>query len=280
MQGYDVSSDPGSRLRLGIELPHGLVLASFPVQPPVVANSVWPHFVTAIDLFQGVAPQDLRKIASLCSERRFPRGVRIFREGESADSLYVLKKGMVRLISLSGPGKETILHILTPDEVFGELFLSEEKRAFTAIATEDSLVAIISQDSFVELLSAVPGVALNFIRLLSKRLAKVERGLAEFSHTWSYQRLARVLLQLSEKYGHEVPSGTLIDLRLTHEDLANLIGTSRETVTTQLSKFTRLGFLTREAKHFIVAQSKLIDFMRAEELRLKNLPFSQGTISR
>ena len=182
-----------------------------------------------------------------------------------------MKKGMVRLISLSDQGKETILHILKPDEVFGELLLSEEKRAFTAIATEDSLVTIISQESFVALLSAVPTVALNFIRLLSNRLATVERGMAEFSHTWSYHRLARVLLQLSEKYGREVSSGTFISVRLTHEDLANLIGTSRETVTTQLSKFTRLGLLKREARHFIVAKSRLVDFIRSEELRLKDL---------
>jgi CRP/FNR family transcriptional regulator len=255
------------------------VLASS-VQVPVNVKSVWPRFVSALDLFHGVAQQDVRKITSLCTEKWFFSGVTIFREGESAESLYVLKKGMVRLISLSGQGRETILHILKPDEVFGELLLSEEKRLFTAIATEDSLVTIISQESFVELLSAVPTVALNFIRLLSKRLATVERGLAEFSHTWSYHRLARVLLQLSEKYGQEVPSGTLINVRLTHEDLANLIGTSRETVTTQLSKFTRMGLLKREARHFIVARSKLIDFIRDEELRLKNLPFSQRAIPR
>jgi CRP/FNR family cyclic AMP-dependent transcriptional regulator len=248
------------------------------VLPPVIAKNVWPHFLTALDLFQGVAQRNVRKITSLCTEKWFSCGVTIFREGESADSLYVLKKGMVRLISLSDQGRETILHILKPDEVFGELLLSEEKRAFTAIATEDSLVTIISQESFVELLSSVPTVALNFIRLLSKRLATVERGLAEFSHTWSYHRLARVLLQLSDKYGQEVPSGTVINVRLTHEDLANLIGTSRETVTTQLSKFTRMGLLKRESRHFIVARSKLIDFIRTEELRLKNLSFSQRTI--
>ena len=248
------------------------------VQVPVSAKKMWPRFVSALDLFHGIAQRDVRKITNLCTEKWISRGVTIFREGESADSLYVLKKGMVRLISLSDEGRETILHILKPDEVFGELLLSEEKRAFTAIATEDSLVTIISQESFVELLSAVPTVALNFVRLLSKRLATVERGLAEFSHTWSYHRLARVLLQLSEKYGQEVPGGTLINVRLTHEDLANLIGTSRETVTTQLSKFTRMGLVKREARHFIVARSKVSDFIRSEELRLKNLPFSQRTI--
>ena len=176
---------------------------------------------------------------------------------------------MVKLSSVSDKGRETILHILKPDEVFGELLLSEEQRPFTAVSLEDSLVTVIPKESFVELLSAVPSVALNFIRLLSKRLTLVETGLADFGHTWSHHRLARVLLRLSEKYGEEVPSGTLINVRLTHEDLANLIGTSRETVTTQLGKFTRLGLLKREARRIIVAKPKLTDFIDSEELRLK-----------
>jgi len=184
---------------------------------------------------------------------------------------------MVKMSSVSDKGRETILHILKPDEVFGELLLSEEQRLFTAVALEDSLVTVISKEAFVELLLAVPTVALNFIRLLSKRLTLVEIGLADFGHTWSYHRLARVLLQLSEKYGEEVPSGTRIDVRLTHEDLANLIGTSRETVTTQLSKFTRLGLLKREARRIIVAKSKLTDFIRSEELRAENLNLPSKT---
>ena len=213
----------------------------------------------------------------MCTEKWFPRGARIFREGESSDAVYVLRRGMVKMSSVSDKGRETILHILKPDEVFGELLLSEEQRLFTAVALEDSLVTVISKEAFVELLLAVPTVALNFIRLLSKRLTLVEIGLADFGHTWSYHRLARVLLQLSEKYGEEVPSGTRIDVRLTHEDLANLIGTSRETVTTQLSKFTRLGLLKREARRIIVAKSKLTDFIRSEELRAENLNLPSKT---
>jgi len=244
-----------------------------------MAKSAWPHFVTALDLFQGISQRDARKIASLCTEKWFPRGMRIFREGDTADCLCVLRKGLVKLISLSDKGRETILHIVKPDEVFGELLLSEEKRPFTAIALEGSMVLVISKDSLLELLSVAPTLAMNFIRLLSKRLATVERGLAESSHTWSYHRLARVLLQLSEEYGEEVAAGTLINVRLTHEDLANLIGTSRETVTTQLSKFTRAGLLKRQARLFVVTKSSLSDFIRSEDLRFANLPLSPAVSS-
>jgi len=239
-----------------------------------MAKSAWPHIVSALDLFQGISQRDAQKIASLCTEKWFPRRMRIFREGDTTDCLCILKKGLVKLISLSDKGRETILHILKPDEMFGELFLYEEKRPFTAIALEDSVVRVISKESFLELVSVAPTLALNFIRLLSKRLATVEKGLAESSHTWSYHRLAKVLLQLSEEYGEEIPAGTLINVRLTHEDLANLIGTSRETVTTQLNKFTRAGLLQRQARLLIVTKSRLSEFIHSEDPRLSNLPFS------
>lgn len=225
------------------------------------------HFLTAVELFQGISEPEAEKISNLCTEKRFPRGVTIFSQGDPSDSVFILKNGLVKLISISDKGAETILHILKPDEIFGELLLSEEKRAFTAIAIEDAVSTVVARERFLKLLSLVPTVALNFIRLLSRRLARVERLLAESSHTWSYHRLAKVLLQLSEKYGEEVPTGTLIKLRLTHEDLANLIGTTRETVTTQLSKFERMGLVNRQVRRLIVTRPRLTEFIHSEELR-------------
>lgn len=224
--------------------------------------------LTALQLFTGVSEAEARKISSLCSEKRYPSGTTIFSEGDTSDSLYILKQGLVKLSSVSEKGTESILHILSPGQIFGELLLSEKKRAFTAVAIEDVLVAVISEVAFAELLTSIPTVGLNFARLLSERLTKVGRGLAGFSHTWSYHRLARVLLELSEKHGEEVTTGTLITLRLTHEDLANLIGTTRETVTTQVNKFERMGLLSRQDRQFVVNRSRLTEFIDSEEVRL------------
>ncbi|MFN3476922.1 MAG: Crp/Fnr family transcriptional regulator [Candidatus Methylomirabilales bacterium] len=232
-------------------------------------NMVLP-FLTAVELFEGISEMEARKIASLCAERRYPRGTTIFSEGDPSDAIYILREGLVKLISLSEKGTETILHILKPDEVFGELLFAEETRPFTATVLEDALITVISKERFLELLSSVPTVGLNFTRLLSKRLMKVEREVAEFSHTWSYHRLAKALLRLSEEHGDKTPMGTLIDLRLTHEDLANMIGTTRETVTTQLSKFERMGLVTRQGRHLIVNTPRLTEFLHSEGMRFSH----------
>lgn len=224
-------------------------------------NAACP-FLRAGELFQGISGLEARQVAALCAERRYPPASTIFSEGDPSDAVFILKTGRVKLISVSEKGTQTILHILKPDDVFGELFLAQPKRPFTAIALNDVMVTVIPRASFLGLLSSAPTIALNFVRLLSKRLMKVEKELAEFGHTWSYNRLARVFLDLCEEHGKETSSGTQIELRLTHEDLANLIGTARETVTIQLNKFERLGILRRREHHLIVNRSRLTDFMR------------------
>jgi CRP-like cAMP-binding protein len=217
----------------------------------------------AVELFQGISETEAQRVASLCTGRKYEKDATIFSKGDPSNTLFIVKEGKVRILSISDKGAETIVHILKEGEIFGELLLSEEQRAFTAVAGTDALVTVLSKGSLVELLTSVPTVAKNFIRLLSKRLAKVERDFGDFGHTWSYNRLAKVLLQLCEEHGKETPTGTVIPLRLTHEDLANLIGTTRETVTTQMIRFRRRGLVKRQDRFLVVNKHRLAEFGRS-----------------
>jgi CRP-like cAMP-binding protein len=223
-----------------------------------------PHsFHTAVELFQGISETEAQRVARLCAERKYRKGATIFSRGDPANDLCIVKDGSVRILALSDKGTETIVHILKEGAIFGELLLSEENRAFTAVAGTDTLVTVLSKRSLIELLASVPTISENFIRLLSKRLAKVEREFGDFGHTWSYNRLARVLLQFCEEHGQETPKGTMIPLRLTHEDLANLIGTTRETVTTQMIRFRRMGLVRRQDRFLVVNKPRLEEFGRS-----------------
>lgn len=217
----------------------------------------------AVELFQGISETEAQRVASLCAERKYGKDVTIFSKGDPSNALFIVKSGKVRILSLSDRGTETIVHILKEGEIFGELLLSEEQRAFTAVAGTDALVTVLSKGSLTELLAAIPTISKNFIRLLSMRLAKVERDFGDFGHTWSYDRLAKVLLRLCEEHGKETPAGTVIPLRLTHEDLANLIGTTRETVTTQMIRFRRRGLVKRQDRFLVVNKLRLSEFGRS-----------------
>jgi CRP-like cAMP-binding protein len=220
-------------------------------------------YQTAGELFQGISEQEMRRVTRYCAERRYRKGATIFSKGDAADSIYMVKEGRVRILSISDKGSETIVHILKQGALFGELLLSEERRAFSAVAGTDVMVTVISKSGLVELLTTIPALSKNFIRQLSRRLAKVEMGAADFGHTWSYHRLSRILLELCDEHGQPTPKGTLIPLRLTHEDLANLIGTTRETVTTQMNRFRRMGLINRQDRFLVVNKPKLQEFVRA-----------------
>jgi len=221
--------------------------------------------LTVAELFRGTSDADAQRIARLCSERRYPSGATIFEKGDAADSVFIVKEGLVKLLSLSEKGAETILHLFKPGDVFGELILSEDRRAFSAVAATEVVATVVSRKNFVELITAVPVVAENFIRLLSRRLTKVEREFAEFGHTWSYHRLALVLLSLAQEHGVATPKGTKIAIRLTHDDLAKLIGTTRETVTTQMNRLSRKGMIRREGRTIVVNGPRLRKFIGQEE---------------
>ena len=220
--------------------------------------------IKAAELFEGISSADSELVFRLCAEKRYPQGMEIFSRGDPSEFLYVLREGLVRLCSVSEKGKEMTLHILKPDAVFGELLLSEESRALTAVAKTDVAVTAISRSNLEILLSSVPTISRNLIRILSRRLAKVEMGFADFGHTWSYHRLAIVLLQLADEHGVKTTGGVRITHPLTHEDLAKRIGATRETVTTQVNRFRRLGMLKREGRHYLVNRQKLAAFLGAE----------------
>jgi len=222
-------------------------------------------FQTAGALLHGIPEPETRKISGLLTEKRYGREAALFYEGGPGDSLFIVRMGLVKLVSLSERGTETILHILRPDDVFGELLLLEGRRPFSAIAMTDVRADVLSRNNFLEALSACPGFAANYTRLLTRRLMQVERELAGLIHAWVYHRLAKELLHLAEDLGVDTGSGTRIALKLTHEDLANLIGTTRETVTIQLHKFEELGLIRREGRALIVDRDRLRDYVHVRE---------------
>ena len=216
---------------------------------------------TSLELFKDVGDPDVRRIASLCTERHYLAGATIFSEGDPGDAMFILVEGLVKLVSASNKGAETILHLLKPNQIFGELLFSEERRAFDAVASTDVVVSVIPRKNLEQIFATFPVVARNFIRLLSGRLTRVEQGLAGFGHTLSYERLGKALLDLSREHGVKTPKGTLIPLHLTHDELAKLIGTTRETVSTQINRFRRLHLVRREGRHFVVDTDLLAKFL-------------------
>jgi len=221
-------------------------------------------FLSIRDLLAEIPDADAEKFHALCLERRFPRETAIFRQDDPSDALCVLREGLVKIVTLSEAGSDQILHILRPGDVFGELVLLPETRPFTAVALSDVVVDALPRDGLLELISSSPAFTRGYLRLLSLRLYEMERAFSALVHAWPHRRLAKELLHLAEDLGDETPRGTRVSLRLTHEDLSNLIGASRETVTLLIRKFEDLGLLRRQGRELYINRDRLAEYLGLE----------------
>ena len=232
-----------------------------PCVPETGVERVPLPFLSVEELLRGLPEADLARFRAGCSERRFQRDAPLFLQGDPSDGACILREGLVKIVSLSEKGADRILHILRPGELFGELVLIDRPRPFAAIALTDVAVAFLPAAKLRDLLAASAVLSRNYLRLLSLRLHDVERSFPTLVHLWPHHRLAKELLHLAEDLGNETPKGTRMALRLTHEDLSNLIGASRETVTLLLHKFEEMGLLWREGRDLFLHRRRLAEYL-------------------
>jgi len=209
------------------------------------------------ELWEGLSPEEREQVARFCPERRFPKGSTIFAPGDVPDALYVLTSGLVTLSHIAEDGQQSILRVFGPSDVFGELLLAASTRPFLATALTSCAVTVVPGKTFLHLLATIPRVGFNFICVLSRHLAEMALDRGESSHKWSLQRLALILLKLSAAHGVEEGTGTAIALPLTHQILADLIGTSRETVSRHFGRLKRMGLVRQRGRTILIQKAGL-----------------------
>lgn len=209
-------------------------------------------------LLEGLSAAEQTEVARRCVEKTYRKGRVIFSVGDPPDALYLLREGRVKLRLLTPEGQESIVQMFRPGDVFGEILLALPQHAFEAVALEEVRVAVLSRDQLLGLLQSVPLFGMNFIRLLSARLAEARQDLASFGHAGASRRLARTLLRLAAQEGERTPGGRICLPRpVTHETLANLIGTTRETVSVQMRRFARAGLLAYKGRTLLLRTERL-----------------------
>jgi CRP/FNR family transcriptional regulator len=182
-------------------------------------------------------------------EVRARKGQVIFQEGEPGDRLYVITSGKVTLGHKASDGRETLLAVLGPGEMFGELSLFDPgARTATAIALTDSTVLGLSRDALRPLLAHRPEVAEKLLQALAQRLRRTEDALADLIFSDVPGRVAKALLELSEKFGVLRDDTLYVEHDMTQDELARLVGASRETVNKALAEFVSRGWLRVEQR--------------------------------
>jgi len=214
-------------------------------------------FLRNVSLFESLNPAELDALASVTVSRKFPRDSVIILAEEEGDTLFIIRSGQVKVSIVSEEGREVILSLLGPGAVFGELALLDGKpRSANVVATQDTDLIMLRRPDFLQLLCRVPQIATALLAELASRLRKTDRQIEGLALLDVTSRISETLLQLAAEQGVETPAGVMIRQRPTHQELANMSGTTRETVSRILKRL--------EAQGYIASAGKSITILREE----------------
>jgi CRP-like cAMP-binding protein len=204
-----------------------------------------------IPLFAVVDDEALEALADLLIERRIPKHQTIVEEGLAGDYMYVIRDGQVKVTKLSGDGREKILGLLGPGDFFGEMSLldNSERSASVKSLTETRILAL-SRNDFLKELRNNPDLAMAVIQELTRRVRQMDEQASSLSFQRVKERTRGLLLRLAKE--ERVREGRLATPALTHQQIADMIGTSRETVTRAVKRLKEQGWLEQEGKQYLV----------------------------
>jgi CRP/FNR family cyclic AMP-dependent transcriptional regulator len=207
-------------------------------------------------LFDALSEEDSRALRQSVTVVRLDRGERLFTEGDKGDRLYIILSGKIKLTKAAPDGRENLLSVHGPGEMFGELSLFDPvPRTSSATAVTDAELAGLAHDSLRAWLSTRPEVAMHLLQALAQRLRRINEVKADLVFTDVPGRVAKALLDLAERFGVPTPDGVQVNHDLTQEELAQLVGASRETVNKALADFAARGWLQLAAKSVLITDT-------------------------
>lgn len=204
-------------------------------------------------LFEALDDEGSRALRSCMREVRLTRGQTLFAEGDDGDRLYVVLDGKMKLTRTAPDGRENLLSVLGPGEMFGELSLFDPRpRTASAIAVTECRLAALAHDELRPWLDKSPQVGVTLLRALARRLRRANDVMADLVFTDVPGRVAKALLDLAERFGKQADDGLHVHHDLTQEELAQLVGASRETVNKALADFAGRGWMRIEARSVVI----------------------------
>lgn len=210
-------------------------------------------YIKGSQLFEKLSEAELAGLEAVARVRSFPKGSPIYLPSEPASGLFLLGEGRVQICSLTPDGRKAIIAFIEPGELFGEMVLvGETQREEFAEAVAASTVIWLPTGAVEDLMATSPAMSLGVTKLIGLRRVRVERRLRSLLFRSNRDRLLHVLAELEEQYGRPDKEGILIGLRLSHQDIASIIGSTRESVTLLLGQLQLEGLIRVGRQRIIV----------------------------
>lgn len=209
---------------------------------------------TDIPLFTGLSDEQLEYLESLAHQFTYPKNSLIITQGEHSQSLYIVLEGRLKVVASDADGRQTLLAFLNKGDFFGELSLLDgQPRSATVMPTEASKVLCLTHEGFESFVQRFPDTLLPMLRALATRLRILDDTICSLSTLDVYGRVARILLQEAD----DDPNEGLVVPRMTHQDIAEMVGSSREMVSRILKDLRDGGYIRINHSKKMVIEKKL-----------------------
>lgn len=204
-------------------------------------------------IFQGVASDAVAALRTQLRPASFPLGHIVFREGDAGDQLYIITAGKVKIGRMSPYGKEGLIAVLGPADMFGELALFDPGPRTSTVTTLTAVTALtMDRDALHYWISERPEIAEQLLRVLARRLRRTNNSLSDLIFTDVPGRVAKLLLDLASRFGERENEALRINHELTQEEVAQLVGSTRESVNKALSNFAARGWIRQQGRTIFI----------------------------
>ena len=211
------------------------------------------ELLRTVPIFSELSEADIASLARLTSRRSCPKDTVVFFENEEGDTFFCIVDGRIKVTILGDDGREVILSVLGRGDFFGEMaLLDNEPRSATAIAVEDTELLSLHRNDFQSVLSDNRSIMSALIKILTARLRRANHQISTLALLDVYGRVARVIVDTARDEGKRLKDGRIAFRRATHQEIANRIGTTRETVTQMLKDLERQGLIHIDGKEVVV----------------------------
>jgi CRP/FNR family cyclic AMP-dependent transcriptional regulator len=210
-------------------------------------------YLKQVTIFAGLSDEDLSELTAVARRRTFRAGEVIFHREDPGQVLYVIKEGKVKICLISPDGQEISLVVFGKGEYFGEQALLDGlPRSADAIALERVECYTLQRSDFHKAIMKNPKIAIKVMEVLSKRLRNTDQQVEDLIFLDVYGRVAKKLVELAEMHGVPVADGTRIDVRLTQQELASMVGASRESVNKVIGYFVDKQFISTDKQRITI----------------------------
>lgn len=220
------------------------------------------QFLKRVPIFGGVDDDNLTKVAHITSEKNYSKKNIVFHEGDYGDALYIIKNGRIKIAKVAIDGREKTLTILKAGDFFGEMAIFDDMpRSATAEAMDhDVKLLSISKNDFEQLIMSTPSIAIRIMKDLTRRIRQVNEQVQDLAFKDVHGRVASTIYNLLKTEKEVSKNPKVSQLKMTHQDLANMVGSSRETVTRALNRLQDEGVISISHQQISVLDLDRLDY--------------------